>query len=90
VLVVGCSHPGIETIVRHPVRGAITVHAIFGGLHLVTTPDSAITRCDGAPRQVAIDQIAPGHCTGEPALRALKRLFGPRYLCRAGDGDRMP
>jgi 7,8-dihydropterin-6-yl-methyl-4-(beta-D-ribofuranosyl)aminobenzene 5'-phosphate synthase len=27
-----------------------------------------------------VDQIAPGHCTGEPAFLALKQAFGERYL----------
>jgi len=27
-----------------------------------------------------VEYIAPGHCTGEPAFAALKRVFGERYL----------
>jgi 7,8-dihydropterin-6-yl-methyl-4-(beta-D-ribofuranosyl)aminobenzene 5'-phosphate synthase len=81
VLLVGCSHPGIETIVEASRPWGDHVHAIFGGLHLVTTPDSAITRIATALHDKwQIDQIAPGHCTGEPAFAALKRLFGPRYV----------
>jgi 7,8-dihydropterin-6-yl-methyl-4-(beta-D-ribofuranosyl)aminobenzene 5'-phosphate synthase len=26
-----------------------------------------------------IQQIAPGHCTGEPAFKALAAAFGTRY-----------
>jgi 7,8-dihydropterin-6-yl-methyl-4-(beta-D-ribofuranosyl)aminobenzene 5'-phosphate synthase len=27
-----------------------------------------------------VDQIAPGHCTGEPAFAALQRKFGAHYV----------
>jgi 7,8-dihydropterin-6-yl-methyl-4-(beta-D-ribofuranosyl)aminobenzene 5'-phosphate synthase len=81
VLLVGCSHPGIETIVEASRAWGDHVHAIFGGLHLVTTPDSAITRiATSLHDHWKIDEVAPGHCTGEPAFAALKRLFGPRYV----------
>ena len=57
------------------------VHLIFGGLHLVTSPDTTIARITTALRdRWQIDQVAPGHCTREPAFAALKRLFGGRYV----------
>jgi 7,8-dihydropterin-6-yl-methyl-4-(beta-D-ribofuranosyl)aminobenzene 5'-phosphate synthase len=81
VLLVGCSHPGIETILQATRSWGDHVHLIFGGLHLVTSADTVVTRISAALRdQWRIDQIAPGHCTGEPAFAALKRLFGPRYV----------
>lgn len=81
VLLVGCSHPGIETILEASRRWSNHVHLIFGGLHLVTTADTAITRVATAlHEQWRIDRIAPGHCTGEPAFAALRRLFGARYV----------
>jgi 7,8-dihydropterin-6-yl-methyl-4-(beta-D-ribofuranosyl)aminobenzene 5'-phosphate synthase len=81
VVLVGCSHPGIETILEAARPWGDHVRAIFGGLHLVTSPDSAIVRITTALHdQWRIDQIAPGHCTGEPAFAALKRAFGTGYL----------
>lgn len=79
VLLVGCSHPGIETILQASRAWGNHVHLIFGGLHLVTSPDTTIARVTTALRdRWQIDQVAPGHCTGEPAFAALKRLFGGR------------
>ncbi|HXY69301.1 MAG TPA: MBL fold metallo-hydrolase [Gemmatimonadales bacterium] len=81
VLVVGCSHPGIETIVAASARVAPHVHMIVGGLHLVTTPDSEIARVAAALHdRWHIDRIAPGHCTGEPAFLALRRTFDAAYV----------
>ena len=81
VLLVGCSHPGIETILQAARAWGDHVHLIFGGLHLVTSPDTTIARITTALRdRWQIDQVAPGHCTGEPAFAALRRLFGGRYV----------
>ncbi len=81
VLIVGCSHPGIETIVAASKAVAPHVHMIVGGLHLVTTPDSEIARLATALHdQWHVDSIAPGHCTGEPAFLALRKTFGAAYV----------
>lgn len=81
ILVVGCSHPGIEKILTAAGAPAKHLHALFGGLHLVKTPDDEIQRLAGRLReQWALDTIAPGHCTSEPAFAALKQQFGDRYL----------
>ena len=81
VVLVGCSHPGIETILEAAHAWGDHVHLIFGGLHLVTSPDTTITRITAALHDVwHVDEIAPGHCTGEPAFAALRRVFGGRYV----------
>ena len=81
VLLVGCSHPGIETILEAASGVGDRVHMIIGGLHLVTTPDSEIARIAGALHEHwHLDLIAPGHCTGEPAFAALERVFGRQYV----------
>jgi 7,8-dihydropterin-6-yl-methyl-4-(beta-D-ribofuranosyl)aminobenzene 5'-phosphate synthase len=81
VLGVGCSHPGIEKILEASTAIDKHVHLIFGGLHLVTTPDPEIQRLVGALHdQLKIDWMAPGHCTGEPAFAAFHKAFGDHYL----------
>jgi 7,8-dihydropterin-6-yl-methyl-4-(beta-D-ribofuranosyl)aminobenzene 5'-phosphate synthase len=81
ILGVGCSHPGIEKILEASTAIDKHVHLVFGGLHLVTTPDPEIQRLVIALHdQWKVDQMAPGHCTGEPAFTALHKAFGDRYL----------
>src|SRR5215472_14677907 len=81
VLGVGCSHPGIEKIVEASMAVDKHVHLIFGGLHLVTTPDRDIARIATALHdQWKVDRMAPGHCTGEPAFAAFRKAFGDQYL----------
>ena len=90
VVFVGCSHPGIETILEATRPYGDHVHEIFGGLHLVSTPDTAIARIATELRDTwRLDLIAPGHCTGEPAFDALARTFGARYVY-AGLGAVVP
>jgi len=81
VLGVGCSHPGIEKILEASTAVDKHVHLVFGGLHLVTTPDPEITRLATALHdQWKVDRMAAGHCTGEPAFAAFRKAFGDHYL----------
>lgn len=81
VLVVGCSHPGIETIVAEAAKINPHIHFIAGGFHLVTAEDAAIERVATSLHDTyKVDYIAPGHCTGEPTFVAMQRMFGDRYL----------
>jgi len=81
ILTTGCSHPGIEKILEASMPIDHHVHLIFGGLHLVTTPDSEVLRISNALHDNwKVDLIAPGHCTGEPAFAALQKAFGEAYL----------
>ena len=70
ILVVGCSHPGIERIVEVATVANKHVDAIVGGLHLVTTPDSEITRIVTALHDKwKVDCVALGHL--QASLRLL-------------------
>jgi len=81
ILLVGCSHPGIETIVEASTRVGDHVYLILGGLHLVITPDAEIERVAAALHDHwHVDRIGPGHCTGEPAFAVLQRVFAAQYL----------
>ena len=87
ILVAGCSHPGIENILAAALRVEAKVHCIFGGLHLVLTKEPEVRRVAKALRdEWHVEQIAPGHCTGEPGFLALTETFGDNYVY-AGLGD---
>jgi 7,8-dihydropterin-6-yl-methyl-4-(beta-D-ribofuranosyl)aminobenzene 5'-phosphate synthase len=81
VLVVGCSHPGIESIVAEAAKINPHIHFIAGGFHLVVAQDPAIENVAKTLHDnYKVDYIAPGHCSGEPAFAALQRTFGDHYL----------
>jgi 7,8-dihydropterin-6-yl-methyl-4-(beta-D-ribofuranosyl)aminobenzene 5'-phosphate synthase len=81
VLVVGCSHPGIEAVVAEAAKIDPHIHLIAGGLHLLVAQDPAIEKIVQSLKETwKVEWIAPGHCTGEPTFTALQRTFGERYL----------
>src|ERR1700722_3086247 len=81
VLVVGCSHPGIDKIVEAASTIDPRVYLIVGGFHLVVASDADIQKIVTALHDTfSVQYVAPGHCTGEPAFTALKKAFGDRYL----------
>jgi 7,8-dihydropterin-6-yl-methyl-4-(beta-D-ribofuranosyl)aminobenzene 5'-phosphate synthase len=81
VLVVGCAHPGIEKIVEAAAAINPKINLIAGGFHLVVAQDDAIAKIVAALKDTfKVENIAPGHCTGEPTFAALKQAFGTRYI----------
>lgn len=81
VIVVGCSHPGIDKIVEAAAKINPRIHLVAGGFHLVVSKDEEIEKIVTALRDTyKVAFVAPGHCTGEPTFTALKKAFGDRYL----------
>src|SRR3954447_3886266 len=79
VLVVGCAHPGIERIVEAATAINPKIRLIAGGFHLVVAPDDVIAKAVAALKEsFKVENIAPGHCTGEPTFAALKQAYGDR------------
>lgn len=80
VVVVGCSHPGIERILASVDAKTTPVAGIIGGLHLVTTPEAEVDRLVNALRDVwNVRAVAAGHCSGEYAFAVMRRVYGERY-----------
>ena len=91
VVMVGCSHPGIERILAS-VTSAVNPHIrlVVGGMHLVTTLDAEVARVISAlQKEWGVKAVAPGHCTGERAFAQMRRAFGADYVY-AGVGTSIP
>jgi 7,8-dihydropterin-6-yl-methyl-4-(beta-D-ribofuranosyl)aminobenzene 5'-phosphate synthase len=81
VIVVGCSHPGIDKIVESAAVFNPRIHLVAGGLHLVTASDPDIEKIVTALHdRFQVEYVAPGHCTGESAFTALGKAFGDHYV----------
>jgi 7,8-dihydropterin-6-yl-methyl-4-(beta-D-ribofuranosyl)aminobenzene 5'-phosphate synthase len=81
VIVVGCSHPGIDKIVETAAKINPRINLIAGGLHLVVAKDDEIDKIATTLHDTyKVGYVAPGHCTGEPTFAALRKAFGDRYL----------
>jgi Metal-dependent hydrolases of the beta-lactamase superfamily II len=80
VLIVGCSHPGIEAIVAEAAAINPRIRFVGGGFHLVAAQDSVIEKVVAALHDTyKVERIAPGHCSGEHTFSAVKQIFGDKY-----------
>src|SRR6516164_5239510 len=62
VLVVGCSHPGIDQIVQAAAAINPRIHLITGGFHLVVASDPDIAKIvDSLHDTFKVEYVAPGH-----------------------------
>ena len=81
IVVVGCSHPGIDNVVKAAAAINPRINFVAGGFHLVVAKDAEIQGIVDVLRDTyKVAYVAPGHCTGEPTFTALKKAFGDRYL----------
>lgn len=81
ILIVGCSHPGVEHIVEEATAIDPRINVLIGGLHQIQKPDPEVERIASLLHdRYKLERVAPGHCTGEPEFAALKREFGAHYV----------
>jgi 7,8-dihydropterin-6-yl-methyl-4-(beta-D-ribofuranosyl)aminobenzene 5'-phosphate synthase len=88
VLVTGCSHSGIETIVRKTRQTAgKDIQLVVGGFHLLPYNASEIRQLAARMKEeLGVRQAAPAHCTGMLAFQIFREVFGKDYVA-AGLGS---
>lgn len=81
VVISGCSHAGIVNISRKAMEltGENHIYAIVGGLHLIDADEDRITKTAEALKEMGVQQIFVGHCTGLRGEAALLNVFGDRF-----------
>jgi len=86
VVVVGCSHPGVEKILENAATIEPRIYTVAGGFHLVLAPRPEIERVASMLHDtLKVQRVAPGHCTGELGFSVFMERFKDRYD-RAGLG----
>lgn len=77
VVVTGCAHPGIVEMVRRARQVAAgEIVLVLGGFHLKDTGQSQIEAIIADLRNLGVQQVAPCHCTGDPARQMFADAFG--------------
>ncbi|MDK2372397.1 MAG: MBL fold metallo-hydrolase [Candidatus Korarchaeota archaeon] len=76
VVLTGCSHAGVVNIVKRALEIAGPVRAVMGGFHLVSASEERIEATVRALRDLGVEQVITGHCTGLPAECAFRRAYG--------------
>jgi 7,8-dihydropterin-6-yl-methyl-4-(beta-D-ribofuranosyl)aminobenzene 5'-phosphate synthase len=90
VVLLGCGHAGVVNTLEYVQRltGGRPIHAILGGLHLLTASPERMEKTIAAFRRLDIQRQAPAHCTGLPALAQLWTAL-PGRCCSCAVGTRL-
>lgn len=88
VLIVGCSHSGVENIVRQTLTTMNDkIELVYGGFHMIPFDRTQTKKlADLLKTEFKIHKVAPAHCTGHLAFKTLSDLYGSDYLF-AGLGE---
>jgi len=82
VVITGCAHPGIVSIVARAkeMLPGKEVHFVMGGFHLLSASDSQLTSIIGAFRDLGVQKVAPSHCSGDRCQQLFKEEYGIHYI----------
>jgi len=81
VVLTGCSHPGIVTILEK-VRSLHEGNAllVMGGFHLEWATAGKVQRIIAAFKDYGVQYAAPTHCSGDKARQLFQQHYGDRYI----------
>ena len=72
-----CSHAGVLNIIQEVSRQLERpVRMMIGGFHLYQQSEDEVRQLAGQLRQIGLQAIYTGHCTGQPAFDILRRELG--------------
>ena len=81
VLIVGCSHPGIVTIVENVKRqrGVGSIRLLLGGFHMFQQNERQIRTQIGRLRELNVKRVMPAHCSGDLAKQLFHEVYGDSF-----------
>ena len=88
IIVSGCAHSGIINTIKHAQKITKTrkIYAVVGGFHLISSDDHKIKSTVAELKNFDPKIIAPCHCTGKKAIKAISDVFENRcYPLHTGD-----
>lgn len=82
VIVTGCAHPGIVTILSRAKKlfGEEPVHLVVGGFHLFRASRNDILEVVEGFKELGVRSVAPCHCTGDTARLIFSEAYGKDYI----------
>jgi len=80
VVILGCAHAGVVNTARYVMKlaGAEKIYAVMGGTHLLSASPQRMQATIEAFRQMGIERILLGHCTGVNSYAQLAGVFPGR------------
>jgi 7,8-dihydropterin-6-yl-methyl-4-(beta-D-ribofuranosyl)aminobenzene 5'-phosphate synthase len=82
VVILGCAHHGvINTLYRaQKLTGVKAIYAVYGGSHLINATEERVWLTIAALKELGVQQLGLGHCTGLAASAIMAMEFGDRFL----------
>ena len=77
-MLVGCSHPGIVTMLRHShdAYNLTDIHTLIGGLHSYALSDDELHAMTAELKALGIQHSVIGHCSGRNTQQAFRDELG--------------
>ena len=91
VIITGCAHPGVVNIIRKAkeIVPDNKVYLVMGGFHLSGASSAQIESITSSFVDLAVEKVAPCHCSGDETRRLFKEQYGEGYI-ESGVGKRVP
>lgn len=88
VVIVGCSHSGVERIVKQAKDETQNkIELVYGGFHMIPFKrDEVLKFCSYMKNDLGVHCVAPTHCSGHLAFSIFQKEFGSNYIY-AGLGE---
>ena len=86
-VLLGCAHAGVVNTLQYiqQIVGGKPIYSVMGGMHLLSASPERLDRTISALRQIGVQRLGPGHCTGFSATVALWSAFpGKCFSCSTG------
>jgi 7,8-dihydropterin-6-yl-methyl-4-(beta-D-ribofuranosyl)aminobenzene 5'-phosphate synthase len=82
VVILGCAHRGVINTLYHArkLTGVEAIYGVYGGCHLIDATEERIWLTIAALKELGVQQLGFGHCTGLEASAIMAREFGDRFL----------
>jgi 7,8-dihydropterin-6-yl-methyl-4-(beta-D-ribofuranosyl)aminobenzene 5'-phosphate synthase len=82
VILVGCSHPGVENLVARATRvfDVGNVFMVIGGFHMLSASLGSITSTVETLIELGVQKIAPIHCSGDPIKNFIQSGYTDNYI----------
>jgi 7,8-dihydropterin-6-yl-methyl-4-(beta-D-ribofuranosyl)aminobenzene 5'-phosphate synthase len=88
ILIVGCSHTGVEHIVKQTQKVTLDkIELVYGGFHMLPFDRvQTVQLVNMLKNDLQVQRVAPAHCTGHLAFKILMDTYKTDYLF-AGLGE---
>ena len=81
VLITGCAHPGIVSILKRAKEIVNKdIYLVLGGFHLLNQTDEQIKTIVDSFKSIGVRYVGPTHCTGDKAKAAFREAYGDHYV----------